>query len=37
MAEISTYEAYRRAIDSADAVEGMAARSEQRSPVWQSR
>ena len=37
MAEISTYEAYRRAIDSADAVEGMAARSEQRAPIWQSR
>jgi crotonobetainyl-CoA hydratase len=37
MVEIKAYESYRRAIDSADAVEGMAARAEQRPPVWRAR
>ncbi|MEX0847902.1 MAG: enoyl-CoA hydratase-related protein [Ilumatobacteraceae bacterium] len=37
MAELTTYDSYRRAIDSVDAVEGMAASAERRPPIWHAR
>ncbi len=37
MAEIRSFDSYRRAIDSEDAVEGTAAFDERRSPIWSGR